>query len=89
MVYFVKKRVFCPLCGHELVKLHYVGSKRLHLSEKNDTFEDYLENGKVVWVLAKVKKYRSGSSGESKHEASQSLLVKPMGEDLIASYFPF
>ena len=44
------RRAVCPICQHDLVKLHYSGNRRLHLSEKLDSFEDYKEDGIVVWV---------------------------------------
>ena len=81
----LRKRL-CPICRSELVKLRYLGSKRLHLGDEKESFEDYLEDGKVAWVLAKVKNCRGGSSGESKYEvvwkdyvANQDLLVKYAG----------
>ena len=62
---------------------------------EKESFEDYLEDDKVAWVLAKVKKCRSGSSGESEYEAiwkdyvvSQDLLVKAAESALAPSYFP-
>ncbi|MQY62153.1 hypothetical protein GH146_02550 [archaeon] len=40
----------CPVCQHDLVKLRYFGSKRLSLSKERDSFEDLVEDGRVVFV---------------------------------------
>jgi hypothetical protein len=40
----------CPICQHELIKIRYFGSKRLQLSEERDSFEDLVEDGRVVFV---------------------------------------
>jgi len=50
----------CPICQHDLVEIRYFGSKRLSLSEERDSFEDYEEDGLVVFV-EKVKHFDSGS----------------------------
>jgi hypothetical protein len=44
------RKDFCPICQHELVKIRYLGDKRLNLSVKRDSFEDYMEDGQVVFV---------------------------------------
>jgi len=45
----------CPICQHDLVEIRYFGCKRLSLSEERDSFEDYEEDGRVVFV-EKVKR---------------------------------
>jgi len=40
----------CPICQHDLVEIRYFGSKRLSLSEERDSFEDYVEDGRAVFV---------------------------------------
>jgi len=49
------RKEVCPVCQHDLVKLRYFGSKRLSLSKERDSFEDYEEDGRVVFV-EKVKR---------------------------------
>ena len=44
------RRAVCPICQNELVELRYSGDRRLHLSEKRDSFEDNKEDGCVVWA---------------------------------------
>lgn len=56
----------CGLCGSELVDIEYVGRKpfvvdRLDPEFRRDSFEDYLENGYVAYVLRLKKKWSSGS----------------------------
>ena len=55
----IRKEV-CPICQHDLVEILYFGSKPLKLSEERDSFEDYVEDGQVVFV-EKVKPFNSGS----------------------------
>lgn len=64
-----KKRV-CPICQHDLVSLRYFGDKRSILDcffsdadscDKRCSFEDYVENGRVVWVERVKPEYGSGS----------------------------
>jgi len=43
-------REVCPICQHDLVEIHYFGIKRLSLSEERDSFEDYEEDDRVVFV---------------------------------------
>jgi hypothetical protein len=50
-----KRKVSCPLCQHELVKLRYFGSKAFFLDRDSPYFErealdDSEEDGRVVWV---------------------------------------
>jgi len=44
------RKEVCPICQHDLVKLRYFGSKRLSLSKERDSFEDLVEDGRVVFV---------------------------------------
>lgn len=53
------KRNVCPICQHDLVRLDYFGVKRSVLDVlfstrtscgERDSFEDYEEDGRVVWV---------------------------------------
>lgn len=53
-----KKRV-CPICGHDLVKLRYLGSKPSIMDlwtstsascKKIDFFDDLMQDGQIVWV---------------------------------------
>jgi hypothetical protein len=45
-----RKKYVCLICGHDLVKLRYMGSKRLDLDESKDFVVDLCENGVPVWV---------------------------------------
>ncbi len=43
----------CPLCGHELVKLKYLGRKAemyWDIDGKNELWIDYEENGLLAWI---------------------------------------
>lgn len=55
----IRKEV-CPICQHDLVEIRYFGSKPLRLSEEMESFEDYAEDGRVVFV-EKAKRFDSGS----------------------------
>lgn len=50
-----KRKDLCPICKHDLGAIRYFGARRivfdrsLHSYER-DTFEDYEEDGRVVWV---------------------------------------
>jgi len=62
----VKNKVVCPICQHDLVRLRYNGVKhfetdRLAVGFIQDSFEDYLEDGRCVWVEVQPKVYRSGN----------------------------
>jgi len=73
------RKELCPICQHELVKIRYVGSKRLHVSEERDSFEDYMEDGEVVF-FEKVRRGRKGIAGARCDEIPK--------RDLIAKLFP-
>ena len=50
-----RKKSVCPICQHDLVKLMYFGVKVFAMNRsspefKRDSFEDYEEDGRVVWV---------------------------------------
>jgi len=49
----IRKEV-CPICQHDLVEILYFGCKNLRLSNDQDTFEDHIENGQIVFA-EKVK----------------------------------
>lgn len=53
----------CPICQHELTEIFYFGTKRLSLSERRDSFEDYEEDGRAVFV-ERVHQWGSGSYEE-------------------------
>ena len=64
------KKHVCPICQHDLEKLLYFGTKRSLLMchgsdmascDKRDSFEDFLEDGRIVWFERQPKKYGSGS----------------------------
>jgi len=62
-----KHDIVCPICEHDLVILRYFGDKwfetdRLAVNFCQDSIEDYLEDGRPVWVEVQPKKYGSGSS---------------------------
>lgn len=57
-----KREELCPICQHELVSISYFGSKRLNLNGEKDSFEDYIEDGRVVW--GESVKHGSGSYAE-------------------------
>lgn len=57
----------CPLCKHELVDLEYFGAKHFNLEFgsldfERDSYEDYEEDGRVVWR----ERVKRGWSGDSK-----------------------
>lgn len=52
----------CPICQHELVWLHYFGSKVFNLdgdspSYQRDSFEDFVENDRIVWCKQVKRKF--------------------------------
>ena len=49
------RKQFCFICNSELVDIVYTGSKRLHLSKANSSFEGLKENGAIVFA-EKVKR---------------------------------
>lgn len=56
----------CPICQHELVWLRYFGGKVFNLDGdsigyKRDSFEDFVEGGRVVWFERVKRKWGSGS----------------------------
>lgn len=62
------RKSLCPICQHDLVMLDYFGVKRFVLDKnsldyRRDSFEDYEEDGRVVWVEHIRKKYGSGNYG--------------------------
>jgi len=58
-----KRKALCPICQHDLVGIRYHGNKHLCVHER-DSFDDYEEDGRVVWVERERKKYGSGSYEE-------------------------
>lgn len=53
----------CPICQHELTGIFYCGTKRLSLCERRDSFEDYEEDDRAVFV-ERVHQWGSGSYEE-------------------------
>lgn len=51
----------CPICGHELIQIRYFGAKRLNLDGGVKSFEDFMEDGRVVWVERERNAYYGGS----------------------------
>ena len=49
----------CPICNNELYEIQYFGSKSLDLSDERDSFENFEEDGQIVFV-EKIKSH-SGS----------------------------
>lgn len=54
-----RKKDLCPICGSELERLRYSGSKaficdRLAEGYKQNSFEDFMEDGHVVWSSCEV-----------------------------------
>ncbi|MCJ7632946.1 hypothetical protein MUP77_11215, partial [Candidatus Bathyarchaeota archaeon] len=47
-----KKKELCPLCKHELIDVKYFGANWLAVqgSDKRDTWEDYEEEGRPVFI---------------------------------------
>lgn len=73
-VKYVPKKSVCPLCGGELVRLRYLGSKRFCLDRDSPDFEfesvdDLEENGAVVWEEILTVSYR----GSGRYEAQTRL----------------
>jgi hypothetical protein len=65
-----KRKVLCPLCRHECVKLLYFGSKNFVLDRDSpyfvrDGFDDLVEDGRVVWVEDTRPSYRGSGSYEA------------------------
>ena len=79
----VRKKL-CPICQSELVRIQYSGKKRLYLSEEDDTFEDYLEDGDVVWVVVKKRKRIVGA----RHVFTPEDFANPVSQDRIDEIFP-
>jgi len=57
------KKAICPICRHDLVRLDYLGIKNFvfnkdSLEFRRESFEDYEEDGRVVWVEREPKEYR-------------------------------
>ena len=49
------RKALCPICGHDLIDIRYFGGKgiitdRVSPDYKRDSFEDYEEDGQVVYV---------------------------------------
>jgi hypothetical protein len=68
-----KRKSLCPICGEELVKLHYLGLRRI-VKERDSpdyvgSFLDDLadENGSVNWVEAPSGSYGSFGSGSGEY----------------------
>jgi hypothetical protein len=50
-----KRKDLCPICQHDLGAIRYFGVKRIVFDRsssnyKRDSYEDYEEDGRVVWV---------------------------------------
>jgi len=61
------RKAVCPICQHDLVKLRYFGDKRLvtdrtSFEYERDSFEDFEEDGRVVW-------FESVKRGSGSYEA--------------------
>jgi hypothetical protein len=54
-----KHKDLCPICKHELINIRYFGSKCLNLTDEGDSFEDFEEDGRVVWF----ERVKAGSYG--------------------------
>jgi len=64
-----KRKEVCPICQHDLVRVDYFGDKRFvedrcSLDYVRDSFEDFREDGRVVWFEHQGKAYGSGSYDE-------------------------
>jgi hypothetical protein len=44
------RKELCPICQHELVEILYFGSNDLKSNDQRDSFEDYVENGNIVFA---------------------------------------
>lgn len=56
-----RRKEVCPICQHELVKLRYFGSKCFGDVKSRGFFEDFAEDGRIVWFEDVKRKYGSGS----------------------------
>ena len=56
-----KRKDLCPICRHDLINIRYFGSKSIACVPERDSFEDYVEDGRIVWVERVGKKYGSDS----------------------------
>jgi hypothetical protein len=54
----------CPICKHDVIDIRYFGCKPLSLDGEVDSFEDYEENGRPVFVERVNLRYGSGSYEE-------------------------
>lgn len=79
----VRKKL-CPICESELVRIQYSGSKRLYLSEEDDTFEDFLEDGVAVWSEAPLKRRKRWSGAK---QFTPSDFATPITQDKIDELF--
>ena len=58
------RKAFCPICQHDLVRIRYLGDKAI-ITDRNspyyerDSFEDFEENGRIIYV--ELVRRRSGS----------------------------
>jgi len=57
------RKEVCPICQHDLIEIRYFGGKRLSLDGERDSFEDYEEDGRPVFVERVERRYSSGSYG--------------------------
>jgi hypothetical protein len=58
------RKAFCPICKHDLVRIRYFGGKAIVTDRSSpcyerDSFEDYEENGRIIYV--ELVRRRSGS----------------------------
>ena len=65
------RKSVCPICGHDLVKLRYVGSliDPFFLLYARNFEADYLEQPKIEWVVPEVVWVRDVSSGNYKYRS--------------------
>lgn len=62
------RKEVCPICQHDLFDLGYFGGERFVLDGSSsdyerDSYENYEEDGRAVWVERIKRKYGSGSYG--------------------------
>lgn len=69
-------KAVCPICQHDLIGIRYFGGKRFNkdfdsVGFERDSFEDFEENGRVVW-FERVKQKFYGSDSEEEFYGNDS-----------------
>lgn len=79
------RKAVCPICQHDLVRIGYCGNKRLNLDEERDSFEDYEEEGQVVFF---EKSSRHKGVALARNTVSPEKLNADVSQDWFDEMFP-